>query len=194
VSYRLELDTAPTAEPVSTAEAKEHLRVLDDADDSYIGTLVTAVRRKFEELANVSLLEQDWILHLDGFPADSDVIELPRGPLQSVSSITYLDTAGDSQTMDADDYVVDTSGRLGRIGLEWDASWPTTKNVIDAVQIAYTAGYGEAADVPELMCQAILLGVSHYYEQREPVVTGTIVTAVPGTWDALLEMHRERRF
>ena len=40
----LKLITAPAAEPVSTSEAKSHLRVDTTADDTYIGTLMTVAR------------------------------------------------------------------------------------------------------------------------------------------------------
>lgn len=184
----------PAVELVTTAEAKAHLRVLHADDDTYIDTLVVLARKKLEKEADRAFVTQTWEMHLDRFP-DEPEIEFPRAPLQSVTSVGYTDTNGDAQTFSAESYIVDTSGECGRIGLAEGESWPATQPVIDVVTITFVAGYGDAAsDVPEHVKHWVLLYVAHLYENREPVVTGTIVTPIPDTLAALFEHERVVRF
>lgn len=58
----------PVAEPVSTAEAKEHARVLHDEDDLLIARLIAAARAYCETRIKAALVPQRWTLLLDGFP------------------------------------------------------------------------------------------------------------------------------
>lgn len=86
----LVLQTAPTTEPVTTAEAKTHLRVTTSDDDTYIGTLITVARRHVETITGRALINQTWDYFLDNFPpGDKIVIPLPR--LSSVTTVKYTD-------------------------------------------------------------------------------------------------------
>src|SRR5688572_25610126 len=103
----LVVQTPPAAEPVTTAEAKLHLRVTDSDDDTYIGSLITAARQKLENENGLAFINQTWDLTLDAFPDLGDVIKFPIHPLSSVTSITYKDTDGTTQTWSSSMYVVD---------------------------------------------------------------------------------------
>ena len=62
-------------------------------------------------------------------------------------------------------------------------------------KVAVVCGYGDdRLDVPDDIRHAMLMLTSHYYEMREPTVTGTILTPVPMTVDRLLADHRRSRF
>ena len=120
-----------------------------------------------------------------------DAIRVPLPPLQSVTSITYIDTAGDSQTLAASKYTVDTSSEPARIVPSFSNDWPSTRAQIDAVTVRIVAGYGvSGSDVPAPITSALLLIAAHYYEQRQPVVVGTIVADLPMAVDALLAPYR----
>lgn len=130
-----------------------------------------AARDRCELATGRALLTQTWELVLDAFPAAS-CIELPKPPLQSVTSITYSDTAGDSQTLAASEYVVTTPAgpraARGRIGLAFGSQWPSTRGEIGDVVIRFVCGYGDAAaNVPELLVSAMLLDGGTLYENRE---------------------------
>lgn len=188
----LTLSVAPAAEPVTTAEAKAHLRVDGADDDSYIAALVAAAREYCEGMQRRAYVTQTWTLTLDGFPAGGRTyIDIPLPPLQSVSSITYLDSTGDSQTWASSNYTVDAKGTPGRVALAPDAVWPTTQaGRINAVTITFVAGYGLAADVPESMKQAIYLLVGDWYGNREAQVVGTVTQRLSFSVGALLGLDR----
>lgn len=191
----LVLQTAPTTEPVTTAEAKTHLRVTTSDDDTYIGTLITVARRHVETITGRALINQTWDYFLDNFPpGDKIVIPLPR--LSSVTSVKYTDKDNVQTTFAASKYIVDTNNEPGQIVLAYGESWPTfTPKPINAVEIRFVAGYGStAASVPEGVKQAMLLLIAHWYENREPVNIGNIVTEIPETINALLWPYRIMQF
>lgn len=199
------LATPPAVEPISTAEAKAHLRVDTSDDDSLIDGLVIAARETAENILNRALITQTWQLVLDAFPSGSRVLsrfppttvvqpytamspwylsggfKVPFPPLQSVSSITYIDQEGSPGTVTSSDYIVDTAHEPGRVFLKYGASWPSvTLQPAAGVTIEYVAGYGDAAaDVPQAIKQAMFLIMGHLYENRESVVVGTIAKEIP---------------
>lgn len=73
----LRLVTPPAAEPVTLAEAKEHLRVEDSRDDAYITTLVIACRQYLEQVCWRGLLTQTWEAVFTGFVGE-DRFQLPE--------------------------------------------------------------------------------------------------------------------
>lgn len=190
----LTLVTAPQGEPLATAELLEHVRELDTTQASYLEALGTAAREYVESFCRRALLTQTWKLLLDEFP-EADFIRLPRPPLQSVTTLKYRDTAGTLTTWDASNYVVDTASLPGRVHLAYGTSWPSTRCQANAVEITYLAGYGDDPEaIPEGLKHALKLFVGHFYNIREPVITGTIVTKVPLSIEALLWPHRVLEF
>lgn len=161
--------TPPATPVLSTAEAKAALLVEHDADDALIDRLVAAATAEAQEQASRSLVTQTLRLALDCWPADG-VIRLWRPPVQSVTSVQYIDAGGVQQTVPATDYtaVLDVSPPL--IVPAPGRSWPGGLRSFSAVRVTYVAGYGTAAQVaqaaPDLV--ALILGlVAVDYEHRE---------------------------
>lgn len=180
-----------TLEPVTTSQAKAHMRITDTAEDSYIESLITAARQHAEHLTERAFITQTWTMTLDRFPDYFGDIRLPKPLLISVSSITYVDLEGTTQTLSSSLYEVDARSQPGRIRPAYGQAWPSTREQLNAVTITYTAGYGAtAASVPTAIKQAIMIVVAHWFEHREPVITGTIVAEVPMSATALLGPYR----
>ena len=197
-TYGLTLSSAPASEPITTAEAKTHLRVDTSDDDTYIDTLITAARRYCEGVQNRAYINQTWVLSLDEWPSKS-YMELPRAPLSSVTSIAYLDTAGASSTWDSANYIAQTAREPGRIYLADGISWPIASLYpAGGVRITYVAGYGATeSSVPAQVKHMIKLLVGHWYEAREPIIQGgsgigglRTATVLPYNLEALLQMDR----
>lgn len=176
-----------TAEPVTTSEMKTHLRVDSASEDTYIDTLITAARQRFEDDTSRALITQTWRLSADRFPSGDGSITLPRSPLISVSSIQYYDTSNVSQTMSSSLYQVDTNQEHGRV-VPVDAEvWPNTYTRHSAVNITFTAGYGASAGyVPTIIKHAIKILVGHWYLSREPIATGISITSIPMSYESLV--------
>lgn len=195
----LSLVTAPTAEPVSVPEAKVAARIDIDTDDDYIAALLIAARQHLDGpdgWLGRALMLSTWDLKLDAFPS---VLRLPLAPVASVTSITYLDTAGVSQTLSSALYVTDLVTEPARLTPLFGGVWPSTYRQVNAVTVRFVAGYyhlvaavvtGSPADVPEPIRMAIKALVAHWYEHREPVLVGTISEKLPMHVEALLAPYR----
>ena len=188
----LVLTSAPAAEPISLAEAKAHLRIDADDEDALIEQLIVAARMFVERSLGLALITQGWSYFLDFWPRSS-CVTLPIAPVQAVSAVILHDGAGGSTTLDADDYAVDVLSQPARLVLN-GATPPVVARALNAFEIAFTAGYGDAAsDVPAPIRQALNLLVAHWFERREPVVLGVGATEVPSTVAGLLLPYRRVR-
>lgn len=186
----LSLVTAPSVEPITTTEAKLHLRVDHADEDALIGGLVTAAREWCEGFQGRAYVTQTWDYTLDSFPGGDGRIEIPKPPLQSITSVSYVDADGATQTVSSSDYTVDTAGIVGSVVPAYGESWPTTRAIPNAVTIRFVAGYGSAADVPETAKAAMKLMLGTYYMSREQAVIGTITAQLPMGVEPLLWMNR----
>jgi uncharacterized phiE125 gp8 family phage protein len=186
----LTLTAAPGTEPIALAEAKLHCKVDVTDDDALITALIVAARRLAEQQTGRALVTQQWKQTLDAFPVAAIALDLP--PLQTVESLKYYDTDGAQQTLAAGtDYTVHTSTPLGLVAPAYGTTWPATRDMLEAVEIAFTAGYGAAAAVPQEIKQWMLLQIGHWYENRE--ASGDRRNPLPYV-DALLDPYRVLRF
>lgn len=197
----LTLISAPAVEPLFLAEVKNHLRVEEDQleDDALIVALMETARTYFEGrhgILNQALITQTWEWTLDCFPRYATMpMRVPLPPLQSVSSITYVDTAGDTSTWSASNYRVDTASQPGRITPAYGEIYPSARNVTNAITVRFVAGYGSSwNDVPKPLRQAMLMLVAHLYEHREPVVVGSTPAELPHGLNALVAPYRRAWF
>lgn len=158
--------TAPTSEAITLDEAKEHMLVEITEDDVLISGLIKAARAYCEQYQNRAIITQTRELWLDSFPAGT-YIEIPMAPLASVTHIKYYGTDNTEYTMTNTEYFVDSKSFVGRVGLAYGCSWPTTTlRPFNGVVVRYVCG---AATATEEVKQALKLLVAHWYENREAV-------------------------
>lgn len=162
----LSVTTAPASEPVSLVEAKTMCRISHDDEDALLSIFIQRAREQVENDTRRALFTQTLRLKLDEFPFCERYIELPRPPLQSVSSITYVDTSGTTQTWSSSYYTVDTTAEPGKVHLTYDAEWPTTRCIANAVTINYIAGW-TSNTMPASVKHLMLLLIGHANEHRE---------------------------
>jgi uncharacterized phiE125 gp8 family phage protein len=145
----LVLITPPTVLPVSLAELKAEARLdADDATDDarLAGCLRAAVDRLdgAQGLLGKALIAQEWKLLLPAFSCHNGRIDLPLPPLIEVTEITYVDPAGDAQTLASDRYQVVGIGSHypGWIAAARATTWPATRCQDEAVTITFRCGFG----------------------------------------------------
>ena len=156
----------PATEPVSLAEAKAYLRVTSSDEDATISFLIGVAREAAEHELGRSLITQTREKTLDVFPID---IRLDYPPVQSVTSIKFLDENGDEQTLSSSSYKLDNASdsKPAWVKIATGRSWPSTYPEINAVRVRYVAGWASAAEVPQSIKQWMLLNIGHWYENRE---------------------------
>lgn len=183
----------PEVLPIATEMVWAHLKSiaadegasptdLAPADAAYIGELIEAAVDRLDGpagLLNRALITQQWRASYGCFCLET---QIPLARCQSVDAVTYLDTAGDSQTLDPSAYRV--TGLLTddcRIRPAAGTSWPSSLMDREAVSITFTAGFGDdAGDVPPSIRHALLEMVATAYEHREAVIAGSIFSTLPG--------------
>jgi len=167
------LVSAPSTGPVvGLPLVKLQLSVDHNNDDELIRHYVSTAIDLARDYLEADLLATTYIQKHDSFPC-CDIL-LDRWPVASgdVSSITYLDTAGDSQALATTVYKITAYEReKTRISLKSGQTWPSTYFEADSVTIAFTAGWGvSSANVwagPKQIQQAILVMVADWYSCRE---------------------------
>jgi uncharacterized phiE125 gp8 family phage protein len=166
---------------LSLDEAKAHLRVDHDDEDTLIeGFIAGAVAWMdgWQGVLRRCILTQTWAIRTDGLRS----MRLPFPDVQS-AVVTYLDAAGDSQTVDPANYRVYTQCGAGHLVLADDFAVPTVlSGREDAVTITAVFGTDEAP--PPLKVAALML-VGHWYRHREDDASD-----VPGPVRALIAPFR----
>tara|TARA_R110002051_G_scaffold4506_1_gene24297 strand:+ start:530 stop:1108 length:579 start_codon:yes stop_codon:yes gene_type:complete len=180
-------DAALTA-ILTTAEAKQHLKVDTTADDTYIDNLISAATESAQIFTNRYFIETT----LDQFGDNwNDIATLFKSPVTTVDYIKYYDSDNTEQTLAASVYLVDTKHQPARIALKPSQSFPSLADRINAINVKYDVGYGTAAsDVPEGIRQAVLLTIGNWYENRQEVVVGRIATELPKSAQYLLDQFK----
>lgn len=181
--------TPPSVEPVTLIEAKAHLNVLSNDDDTYIEALITVARTLAEEELGSSLITQTLKYYLDAFPLCK--IALPQSPVQSITTLKYVDLDGALTTWDAANYTLDAADRSARVVPAYTKSWPSTRCQINAVELTYVAGYGDvAADIPAPIRHGILMLISDLYENRENTAINVNASEMPTAVRRLFAPYR----
>lgn len=176
---RVTVVTPPASEPLTLGEAKNYLRLDHTADDAEIeGVWIPTARELIERRLSTAIVTQTLKLTLDEFPgmavcapwgAAAYDIEIPVGPVQSVSSIQYRDANDDLQTLAADQYQVDTSGTIARIRPVAGVCWPCTYPRMGAVEVTYVAGDGAILDARPSLRAAMRIQTRHLYNDGEGI-------------------------
>ncbi len=180
----LRLVTAASTFPVTLAEAKAQCRIDSSDEDALINGLIAAATDYVELYTGRAIASQTWELVQDDF---CDEMLLTKGPVISVTSVKYNDTAGVEQTVAPANYDFDNASDPQRVVKDPDYQWPDVDDGINNVIIRFVAGY---ATVPASIKHAMLLLIAHWYAHREAVNVGNIVNNLPNAVEALLTNYR----
>jgi uncharacterized phiE125 gp8 family phage protein len=153
----------PPAALLSLGEAALHLRV-DASDDANLitGLIAAAVgwMDGWNGVLGRCILPQTWVIR-------TDALQSMRLPFPDVRSavVSYLDSGGDAQTVDAADYRVRTINGAGHLTFASDFAAPEVlAGRDDAVTVSAEYGFAEA---PQPLKVAALMLVGHWYQHRE---------------------------
>jgi len=83
---------------------------------------------------------------------------------------------------------------LGKVEQAYDQTWPSTRAVSEAVEVEFTAGYIDGADVdsvavPEGIRGAMLALIAHWYQNKEATSSDSI-NEVPFSVKCQLDQYR----
>ncbi len=138
--------------------------------DPEINAIIRTVRHAAEGYTRRALVTQTWDMKLDCFPRWT--INVPKPTLQSVVSITYVDTDGVTQTLDPALYLVDPNSTPARITPVFGGIWPVTRWQNNAVTVRFIAGYGLAAAVPDGIKSWMIIRIKHLFDNPDAISIG----------------------
>jgi uncharacterized phiE125 gp8 family phage protein len=175
-------------DPISLDEAREQVGLTadDTSHDAKLIRLIQAAVSRVEALTGTRLLTQSAVRKLAAF---ADPVPLPIAPVQAIV-VTYLDTDGATQTLDAASYNLLTSDRLQpKIERAAGTSWPILLAHREAVTLTMVAGYGDPLDLPAAVRLALLQLVALWFDNRGDSAAPGSMTIPPGVFD-LIAAHR----
>ena len=169
----ISLVTAPTAYPLTLAEAKDHLKVEHTDDDALIDTMLSAATSYTEGYTGRDLIQRTWDYSFERFPS---TFCLPKNPVLSITSITYIDgdTSPEEQTIATTIYGLDSGVEPAVVYRKYAQTWPIPRNQRNAITVRFITGYtglGSPEDlrgnIPESIKAAIKMIVGDLYANRE---------------------------
>jgi uncharacterized phiE125 gp8 family phage protein len=169
--------TAPTAEPVTTSDAKAALRIDDTRFDALLPGLIIAARAVAEQETGRQLVSQVWRTELADWPADTDIIAVHRATAAAVTywdGATWASLAGAGYVFAPDAVNGNGTSLAPAIG----SSWPTLGAVAigPRVRIDLTAGVAaaSAATVPDGIKTFIVATVGQIIQSPELTATAAV--------------------
>ena len=192
----VQLVTAAASDPITVAQAKSHSRISTSDDDTILGLYITAATEKFQAWTSMQLVNATFDEFLDSF-AILEEEGLQWSPVSSVTSIKYIDTDGNEQTVTSTIYQTDLVSKPSRIVEAYNQSWPSFRNQLNTITVRHVAGFGaDATSVPEDIKYALKLIVAGMYEQREEDIAGTIISSMPEDFGVsdIVRKYRNRWF
>lgn len=197
----------PQIEPVSIDQARRHARIDSQNDDDLIQAYAKTARVMVERYLSRALITQTlrYTLMPERPPRPDrhffhNPLELPRAPVQSITSVTVIDERGNSTALSPTTlpvlpppftgYIANLSVtppqlRLGLDTVLTDGRW-LRHVMLDRIEVVFVAGYGDkASDVPPNIAQAVLMGTAWLYEAR-----GDVPAELPQAIQWLLDPDR----
>lgn len=136
--------TTPAKEPILPEEFKEEGRIDYTDHDPLLQHTITEARQWAEENELQRALITTTVT--DKFRLFIGQLELRWSPVPSITSVSYIDNDGVSQTLADSVYELGDHLGIAVCRLKFNQQWPTTRDQEDAVTIIYKAGYGDDRD------------------------------------------------
>lgn len=166
------------ADLIELADAKAHLRLLEDDFDAEVSIAIAAASAFLDVDEDghgefgFPLVSQDWSSKSCGFTRS--VLRLPFSRVTSLDEIRYIDPTGVTSAVPPASYMLVKRGRDWHAELISGYSWPSLIDRPDAVDVRFTAGFGDVAAVPEDIKAACRLMVEHFFNNRSATEPGDV--------------------
>lgn len=178
-------------------QLKAQLRVRHSVEDDLIDQIGLAAQEYVENATGRATMYGEAEIYFDGFPDGSrgwsgggrESVCLMRSPIEEVTEVAYL-VDGAYEVWIASKWRAALSLDPPELIPKGSEVWPSIVPEPAAVKISVKMGYQTAAEAPPGILQAIRLMAGHLYENREAVVSGTIVAEVPNTIGSFIRQQK----
>jgi uncharacterized phiE125 gp8 family phage protein len=190
--YPVTVTVAAAAEPVTATQVKLQcgIATADSTYDDMITRMIATERGFVERYCGIKIYTQTVSMKCDDF---SDFERLPAAPLQSITSVSYVDTDGATQTLATTVYETRIDGLAPSIVLKYNQVWPAVQ-LGSRVTVVAVAGF---TVIPSEITSAMLIRIGRefvmggpdlYLKKRIVEGVGTTERDTTGTQDAAV-MH-----
>lgn len=179
----LEVVTRPVVYPVSLSEAKDFLKVDGYDEDDLILACIEGAVDIFERSTGLALIYQTLKQTFDTYCDDG--LELFRSPIISISTISYKDEDGNSQTYSTSNVYVEKRHGYPKVQLKENQTFPDVSGETNNIEITFIAGYGDSFDVPEGIKTDLKYLIKQYYDCR-----GDAVRMLPTISDRIMSKYK----
>jgi uncharacterized phiE125 gp8 family phage protein len=163
MEIRYKLKTAPTIYPVTVAQLKANLHIIDTdaARDAYLQDLLYAAIDWAQARIGRQICRATYYAYSDGFPSDGDM-PLTFGPVESIIAVKYY-AAGEATTttLSSSLYQLDNVKLTAILRFFEKPSVNTDR--LNPVEIEFLNGWATADAVPRKIRDAIILYASERY-------------------------------
>lgn len=157
--YGISPSTAARSLAVTLESVRSRAREMTGDFDGLFRELIEEATDRLEQETSRRFINQTVTVKFDRFPYDDSPIRLPVAPVQSVTSVSYINSSGTSVTWSTSLYDVDTDQEPARIRPAYNQSYPDIRDEteVNSVTVTLVAGYGTGPDdVPPMARSAIV--------------------------------------
>lgn len=153
--------TEPTLsqEPITLEEAKYQCGVSEAVTyhDAWFTTNIPSARQQMEDDTGLVCYTGQFTWKFTYFPPQG-WLDIPNvRPVTAITSITYIDTAGATQTWSSSLYTLGTYETNPVVQLAYLQVWPVVRGDPNGVTVTLTAGYASVAVIPQQIKTAVAL-------------------------------------
>jgi uncharacterized phiE125 gp8 family phage protein len=177
---------------VSLSSLKLHCAI--DADETYYDDMLTemhdAAVEWLESKTRLVFRESTVVIYYGEF---GETLVLPVWPVNSLTSISYEDKNGDTQSLT--NYQAELLSPPATIYPAPNETFPETEvERKKAVTVTVNAGYETIAEIPKMVNHAIKMLVAHWFRNRETVLVGSSSKELEYAVNALMVQSRVNYF
>jgi uncharacterized phiE125 gp8 family phage protein len=180
------LITPPAGLAITLADVKAYLNISSSTKDAMITSILKGAIEQAQEYAWCQFVNATWEKQFVGWPMfGNNELILGRGYVSSITSITYNDEAGTTQTWNAANYALDNYSTPNAVKLIGD-EWPTLNSKNPWIRVRFVAGFGaDDTAVPDDIKDALRLMVVQNHDVR-----GDERPAMPKASEKILNRYR----
>jgi len=179
-------------EPITVETARAYTHSAEE-DDAVLAQCISSARVACENYTGRTYAKRALELRWAEF---GPVLNVARGPLGSVTAFGYVNADGAEVLFAPEDYSLE--GQTAHTTtIRFRSTFASPSNVAtDRSSPIFLRGvFGPDAEtigsIPADVVQAILWTTVHYFENRSPIVTGTIATELPRGIENILRPYRQ---
>jgi uncharacterized phiE125 gp8 family phage protein len=180
--------------PISVLDMLYHnkIDITDDAENAYVSALLEAAQGYFLEALDMRFGSYT----IEQYYDRRDLInvryirDLMPLPVTEITSVQVLGEDGNYTDLSATSYIKEIGHDDARVCLN---QLPCFNGNYSVLKITYKAGYTTDNPAPKLLIEGIKLLFSNWYENRSPVVTGTMVNEIPLSVNSIISLLKHHK-